>query len=129
MKIGTKSIDTHLVEAEAITKIGKILRRTKLDEIPQIFNVLIGEMSFVGPRPCLLTQKKVIKERDSRNIFDSVPGLTGLAQILRIDMSTPTLLAQTDLKMITEMSIKNYFKYIFYTLIGKGFGDQVRDKI
>ena len=116
MKVDTKSVGTHLVDKKSITKFGNILRKTKLDELPQLINVFFGDMSFVGPRPCLLNQKKLISERKKRKVFKVRPGITGLAQISGIDMKTPTLLAKTDKKMIKEMSVFNYFYYIFFTI-------------
>lgn len=117
MKLNTQNIATHLVNQSMITPFGFFLRRTKLDEIPQLFNVLLGDMSLVGPRPCLLNQIKLIKERKKRGIFKVKPGITGLAQISGINMETPTLLAKTDLKMIKNMNLCNYFYYIIKTLL------------
>ena len=74
-------------------------------------------MSLVGPRPCLLNQKKLISERKKRKVFKVKPGITGLAQISKITMKTPTLLAKTDLKMINQMNLSNYFYYVFKTLM------------
>ena len=102
MKFGTASIPTHLIDSSKITTFGTILRFTKLDEIPQFWNVLMGHMSIVGPRPCLLKQKKLIFERKKRGVFDAKPGITGLAQISGISMKTPVLLAKTDQKMIKK---------------------------
>jgi len=104
------------------------LRRTKLDELPQLWNVLKGEMSLVGPRPCLFNQTELISERASRDVFDARPGITGLAQVNNIDMSTPKLLAETDARMLQEMTASAYFKYIFMTVGGKGAGDVVKAK-
>ena len=126
MRPDTASVASHLADASAITSFGRFLRRTKLDELPQLWNVLRGEMSLVGPRPCLFNQDEVIAERAARDVFDARPGITGLAQIQGIDMSTPKLLAKTDAEMISTMSVTNYFKYIFLTFAGKGQGDRVR---
>jgi lipopolysaccharide/colanic/teichoic acid biosynthesis glycosyltransferase len=83
-------------------------------------------MSFVGPRPNLINQTELIEERSKRGVYAIRPGITGLAQINKIDMSTPKLLAETDAKMISHLNLFNYFKYIFSTLSGKGFGDRVK---
>ena len=117
MPINTRSIGTHLIKDLKLTTFGRFLRRTKLDEIPQLFNVLMGDMSLVGPRPCLLNQNKLIIEREKRKVFIVKPGITGLAQISSINMKTPTLLAKTDLKMIKHMSLLNYFFYILKTVL------------
>ena len=117
MKKETKSVATHIVDHSMITQFGFFLRRTKLDEVPQLFNVLIGQMSIVGPRPCLANQEELINERKKRGVFRVKPGITGLAQISQIDMETPVLLAETDLKMIKKMNLYYYFYYIFNTLM------------
>jgi lipopolysaccharide/colanic/teichoic acid biosynthesis glycosyltransferase len=117
MPMGTKSAATHLIDNSIITSFGIFLRRTKLDEVPQLLNVLMGDMSIVGPRPCLSNQRKLISERKKRGIFKVKPGITGLAQISGINMKTPTLLAKTDLKMINKMNLYLYFYYILYTLL------------
>ncbi len=121
----TKSVASHLVNAGSITKTGTFLRKTKIDELPQLFNVLKGEMSIVGPRPNLFNQEDLIKERNKLGIYNVLPGITGLAQVNNIDMSTPKLLAETDQKMISDLTIKEYFRYIIITAIGKGKGDAV----
>lgn len=126
MKIGTASVATHLASSASITPFGHFLRKTKLDELPQLINVLRGDMSFVGPRPCLVSQSELIKERDERGVNSVRPGITGLAQIQGIDMSTPALLATTDAQMIKSFSLTNYFKYIIKTALGQGGGDKVR---
>ena len=125
MAPNTPSLATHLASSHAITPLGRFLRRAKLDELPQLWNVLIGEMSLVGPRPGLPNQPELTVAREKLGIFEVRPGITGLAQINGIDMSKPELLSQTDARMIAEMSVRNYFKYIFLTFIGKGGGDRV----
>ena len=127
MRVDTASVASHLASPSSITPFGHFLRRTKLDELPQLWNVLKGEMSLVGPRPGLFNQEELTIARDIHNVFDVRPGITGLSQVNKIDMSTPELLAQTDAKMISEMSVSNYFKYIFLTVAGKGAGDRVRN--
>jgi O-antigen biosynthesis protein WbqP len=126
MHVNTQAVATHLVQVSAITQWGSFLRKSKLDELPQLWNVLVGDMSLVGPRPNLFNQEELIEERDSRGVYSVRPGITGLAQINKIDMSTPKLLAETDAKMGNELNILGYFKYIFLTVFGKGFGDRVR---
>jgi lipopolysaccharide/colanic/teichoic acid biosynthesis glycosyltransferase len=128
MKVGTASVATHLASSSSITPFGKFLRKTKLDELPQLWNVLKGEMSLVGPRPGLFNQEELTRARSQFNVFDVRPGITGLAQIKGIDMSTPELLAETDREMIDTMSLKNYFRYILLTVLGKGAGDRVVQK-
>ena len=125
MKPDTASVASHLANAAAITPFGSFLRRSKLDELPQLWNVLKGEMSLVGPRPCLFNQEELINERASRNVFTVRPGITGLAQVNTIDMSTPLLLAETDAQMIASLTLKKYFTYILQTITGKGAGDRV----
>ncbi|MGQ9862810.1 MAG: sugar transferase [Thiobacillaceae bacterium] len=126
MRPDTASVATHLADAAAVTRWGRILRRSKLDELPQLWNVLKGDMSLVGPRPCLINQRELIEERARRGVFEVRPGITGLAQINGIDMSNPKLLAETDARMLKEMSVRAYFNYICKTLTGAGGGDRVR---
>jgi lipopolysaccharide/colanic/teichoic acid biosynthesis glycosyltransferase len=112
MPVNARSTGTHLIKDLKLTYFGNFLRRTKLDEIPQLFNVLLGDMSLVGPRPCLLNQRKLISERKKRGVFKAKPGITGLAQISDVNMKTPTLLAKTDLNMLKKMNLFYYFYYI-----------------
>ena len=126
MHINAPSVATHLASASSITPFGSFLRKSKLDELPQLWNVFLGDMSLVGPRPNLFNQEELLMERDSRGVYSVRPGITGLAQINKIDMSTPQLLAETDAKMIQELNTLGYFKYIFLTVFGKGFGDRIK---
>lgn len=128
MALNTESVASHLVSTTAVTQLGRFLRRTKLDELPQLWNVLVGDMSLVGPRPCLFNQTELIQERDARSVFDARPGITGLAQLKHIDMSMPQLLAATDEEMLAEMTLHSYFRYILNTVIGRGAGDCISKK-
>jgi O-antigen biosynthesis protein WbqP len=126
MSVDTASVASHLASTASITKMGGFLRKTKLDELPQLLNVLRGEMSLVGPRPGLFNQEELTTAREDEGVFLVRPGITGLAQVNDIDMSTPELLAKTDAQMIKEMCLKSYFKYIFQTVLGAGAGDRVK---
>jgi lipopolysaccharide/colanic/teichoic acid biosynthesis glycosyltransferase len=125
MKKGTASVATHLASSSTITRFGLFLRKTKLDELPQLWNVLKGDMSLVGPRPCLPNQLELIAERENRSVFAVRPGITGLAQINEIDMSAPEVLAKIDAEMIETLNFTKYFSYIFQTALGKGSGDRI----
>ena len=125
MRKETKSVSTHLVDKAMLTKFGKFIRKTKLDELPQLFNVFLGHMSLVGPRPNLPNQEELITFRDIYKVYSVRPGITGLSQINEIDMSTPEKLAIMDHEMIARFDLKFYFLMIFTTISGKGFGDRV----
>ena len=126
MACDTPSVASHLVDKTKISPVGGLLRSSKIDELPQLWNVLRGEMSLVGPRPCLPNQKELIDERAARGVFDFRPGITGLAQISNIDMSTPKRLAEVDQQMLAELSLATYFRYILLTVLGQGTGDRVK---
>jgi O-antigen biosynthesis protein WbqP len=126
MDVNTKSVASHLASQSQVTKFGAFLRKSKLDELPQLINVLIGEMSLVGARPCLFNQTVLIEEREKRGVYNYLPGITGLGQINNVDMSTPEKLSKLDAEMYQTMSISNYFKYILSTVTGSGQGDAVK---
>ena len=126
MHVNTKSVATHLANSSSVTKYGAFLRKSKLDELPQLFNVLLGHMSLVGPRPNLFNQEELIQEREKRGVYNVVPGITGEAQINKIDMSTPQLLAETDVIMTQNLTFQKYIYYIIVTVLGKGSGDRIR---
>lgn len=125
MPVDTASVATHLAPPSSVTRLGAVVRRTKLDELPQLWNVLKGEMSLVGPRPNLFNQEELIAERDALGVYDVRPGITGLAQIHNIDMSTPKALAEMDAVMIRTMTLTLYFQLLLQTLLGKGRGDSM----
>ena len=126
MRVDTISVASHLACSSSITPLGRYLRKAKLDELPQLWNVLVGDMSLVGPRPNLFNQEELIKARERLGVYDVLPGITGLAQVSHIDMSTPELLAKTDNQMIRSLTLQDYFQYILMTARGKGKGDRVR---
>lgn len=126
MRLGTESVATHLANPEAITRFGSWLRRTKLDELPQLWNVLMGEMSLVGPRPCLFSQHELIEARQNLGVFDARPGITGWAQLSGIDMSAPERLAQVDAAMLSELNVQTYCTTLLYTVTSLGQGDPIK---
>ena len=126
MKIDSPSVASHLVSQDQVTPFGTIIRLLKLDELLQLINVIKGDMSLIGPRPCLFNQNELISEREKYNLFSVKPGISGLAQIKGIDMSKPFLLAETEYYMVSNFSQIKYFKYLFLTFVGKGKGDRIQ---
>ena len=125
MKIETENIETQKVSKNSITRFGRYLRSTKIDEIPQIINILKGEMSLIGPRPGLPSQIELLKKRNELNVLNLKPGITGLSQINNIDMSNPKKLAESDRNYIYLRSILIDIKIVFLTIFGRGHGDKV----
>jgi lipopolysaccharide/colanic/teichoic acid biosynthesis glycosyltransferase len=121
----TGDLPSHEVSASRVTRIGRLLRRTKLDELPQLWNVLRGEMTFVGPRPCLPTQHQLIDERAKRGLFTILPGLTGPAQIRKIDMAAPVLMAQVEEEYFAKATLMTDLAIVWRTLFGAGRGDVI----
>lgn len=126
MKAGTKQAGTHEMTADAVTGIGAFLRKTKIDELPQVWNILRGELSLVGPRPGLPVQTKLTEERQAYGVFSVLPGITGLAQINGVDMSDPERLARMDAQYIAQRGLLLDLKIVLATFLGRGQGDKVR---
>lgn len=126
MRVGTGDRPSHEAQATSITRIGALLRRTKLDELPQLWNVLRGEMSFIGPRPGLLTQTVLASERRRHGVDRLSPGITGIAQVQGIDMSAPEYLAEVDSAYLTKWSLNRDLRLLMLTVAGGGRGDAVR---
>lgn len=113
-----KDMPTHMLKnPEAfITKLGKFLRKSSLDELPQIFNILRGEMSIIGPRPALWNQYDLIQERDKYNANDIMPGLTGWAQINGRDELPIDVKAKLDGEYVQRMGLRMDVKCFFGTI-------------
>jgi O-antigen biosynthesis protein WbqP len=122
MFLGTESMPTHQVPASRITPVGRFLRRSKLDELPQLWNVIRGEMSLVGPRPCLPTQAVLVEERRRRGVTALRPGITGLAQMRGIDMADPAVLAEVDAEYLSSVSLAVDLGILLRTFFGSGRG-------
>jgi O-antigen biosynthesis protein WbqP len=125
MAHGAPVAGSHEVAESWITPTGRRLRSAKLDELPQLFNVLRGDMSLVGPRPCLPLQTDVIAARRVLNVFRVRPGITGTAQLASIDMSTPEKLAQADSYYVENQTFIGDLRLIAATVMGGGSGDAV----
>ncbi len=124
MKQGTKQAGTHEVSAAAVTRIGAFLRRTKIDELPQVWNIFRNDISLIGPRPCLPVQEALIEARKSRGVLAVKPGISGLAQINGIDMSDPETLARWDARYLALRSFLLDQKIAIATATGGGQGDR-----
>lgn len=125
----TEQVGTHEISAAAVTRLGALMRKTKIDELPQVWNILRNEVSLIGPRPCLPSQDELIEARRSHGVFSVKPGISGLAQINGIDMSEPKTLAQWDACYIAQRSLLLDLKIIFATATGKGQGDRTNTGI
>jgi O-antigen biosynthesis protein WbqP len=134
MHQNTAQVPTHQVGVSALTSIGGFLRRSKLDELPQLLNVLRGDMSLVGPRPCLPTQAELIEARSRLGALAVLPGVTGLAQIQGVDMSDPARLAAIDAQYARTRTFGGDLLIILRTLTGSGMnadparGDLARER-
>jgi lipopolysaccharide/colanic/teichoic acid biosynthesis glycosyltransferase len=123
MKSDTRDAASHEVKPGQITRVGRVIRRVKFDELPQIINVLMGDMSFVGPRPCLPIQEELVSERERRGIYELRPGITGPAQLAGIDMSEPARLAKADEAYKSGWSLTRDISILMRTFLGMGSGD------
>jgi lipopolysaccharide/colanic/teichoic acid biosynthesis glycosyltransferase/putative NADH-flavin reductase len=126
MTVGTAQTGTHNIDRSSITRVGSFLRRTKIDELPQIINLLRGEISLVGPRPSLPSQHELIEMREQLGVLDVLPGITGLSQIRNLDMSKPDQLSRSDAEYVSKRGILLDASIILKTLIGAGQGDKTK---
>ena len=129
MRIDTPNVPTHLLEnpEQWITPIGKFLRKTSLDELPQLFNILKGEMSIVGPRPALYNQLDLKEMRTEVGVHKLVPGLTGWAQINGRDEIPLSLKVNLDKEYLDRMSFFFDIKIIFMTVLSVLKSDGVQE--
>ncbi|MGI9406794.1 MAG: sugar transferase [Hyphomicrobiaceae bacterium] len=116
MHLGAPVVPTHDIADCHLTRIGKVLRRTGFDELPQLWNVLNGSMSFVGPRPCLPMQTDLVAERKKFGVLSVRPGITGLAQVNQIDMSDPSNLVRADVEYVDTQSLTTDLRIILDTV-------------
>lgn len=126
MFLGTRESATHEITADSLTSTGHFLRKTKIDELPQVWNILRNELSLVGPRPCLAVQHKLVTERSRLGVLDEIGGITGWAQIKNVDMSNPERLAKLDAEYLILRTIPLDLKIMLATAIGHGQGDKTR---
>ncbi|CAM3922920.1 sugar transferase [Mesobacillus zeae] len=128
MKIDTpKDTPTHLLEnpEQYITRVGKFLRKTSLDELPQIWNIFVGQMSIIGPRPALWNQYDLIEERDNYKANDIPPGLTGWAQINGRDELPIEIKAMLDGEYVKKISLWMDVRCFFGTILSVAKSDGV----
>jgi O-antigen biosynthesis protein WbqP len=123
MAAGTADLPSHDVGRHRITRVGRILRRWKLDELPQLLNVLGGSMSLVGPRPCLPSQDELIAARAERGLFALRPGVTGPAQLAGVDMSEPVRLSAVEADYFRRATPLGDLRLMVRTALGTGAGD------
>lgn len=127
MRQSTPNMASHEIDSLHILTTGRLLRRLKIDELPQIWNVLSGTMSFVGPRPGLPNQLELLEARKECGVFALLPGITGIAQINGVDMSTPEKLARMDALYAGEWSLFRDLNILWVTFAGGGRGDAAQD--
>ena len=127
MKSGVKQAPTHQMALTDLTIVGSFLRKTKLDELPQVFNIIINQMSLVGPRPSLEIQHELIAKRKKFNILNVKPGITGLAQINKADMSNLDNITKFDFIYLKTQSIFIDINIIVKTIFGAGNVDNIKN--
>lgn len=115
MEPTTQSVATHQAPDYSVTRTGRFLRKVKIDEFPQLLNVIFGQMSLVGPRPGLPQQIELAEARRKHGVFKVLPGITGLGQVLGIDMSEPERLSAIDAEYLNTQSFRKDFLILLHT--------------
>jgi len=118
MYVDTPDLPTHEISVDGVTRTGRVLRRLRIDEIPQLWNVLRNDMRLVGPRPCLPKQTELIEARKALGVDQLYPGITGISQAMHIDMSEPQRLATMDATYIGRVNPVMDLKILFMTVLG-----------
>ncbi|MEN3971600.1 sugar transferase [Sphingomicrobium sp. XHP0235] len=126
MRTAVGDLPSHEVGRSAVTRLGHFLRRTKLDELPQAWNLLLGQIALVGPRPCLPTQDELVSRRRAAGVFAIKPGITGYAQVHHIDMSDPERLVDWERRYLALRGLALDVKLLLATVRGSGAGDRTR---
>jgi lipopolysaccharide/colanic/teichoic acid biosynthesis glycosyltransferase len=126
MHVGTPNVTSHSVSRSSVTRPGRWIRRFKIDELPQLLNVIAGQMSLVGPRPGLVGHGELTEARERHGVFRVRPGITGLSQIREIDMSEPERLARSDAEYISSQGFFSDLSIVLATITGSGSGDRVQ---
>lgn len=117
MPINSPNVGSHEKDKLKITPFGKLIRRTNLDELPQFYNVLRGDMSFIGPRPCIPSQGNLITLRTNNGSFNCKPGLTGWAQVNSYDGMSEEQKAIFDGEYANNLTIKMELKILLKTVV------------
>ncbi len=125
MRETTAETPTHDAKLADITRSGAFLRRTKLDELPQLWNVIKGDMSLVGPRPSLPSQHELIEKRRLLDVLTLRPGITGVAQAAGVDMSDPERLAMLDATYVADQSFAHDLRILLATFSGRAMNDRI----
>lgn len=128
MSVDTPNVSTdRLTDSHSyITRVGKILRKTSLDELPQLINVLKGDMSLIGPRPALYNQYELISSREELNVHSIKPGITGYAQVMGRDLITDTQKVQYDKHYVDNLSLTMDLKIVWFTVIAVFKADGIK---
>jgi lipopolysaccharide/colanic/teichoic acid biosynthesis glycosyltransferase len=129
MHTNTPPGGSHEIGQAAILKSGSVIRKFKIDELPQLWNVIAGHMSLVGPRPGLAVQLELTEARRKHCVFGLIPGITGISQVNGIDMSTPWKLAESDARYGGDWSLREDFDLLVRTALGGGSGDAARSNV